>query len=197
MTTAGGRWEATTARMENATEDTWLVAARAGETWALERLYSSFHTPLYRLCYRLLGNVEDAEDLLQITFVHAFSGIARFRGKAALKTWLYSIAVRQAAEFHRRSPAPAARLDENIAGPDTAARIAERLTVDSSLARLSSDFRTVLILRFWEDLSYEEIAGVLGISLPAVKMRLFRAREAFRREYESSTEQNGKTSWVP
>jgi RNA polymerase sigma factor (sigma-70 family) len=70
--------------------------------------------------------------------------------------------------------------------PDRAASVVERLAVRAAMARLSPDHRTILVLRLWEELSYTEIAAVLGISLPAVKMRLSRARIEFRKYYEDA-----------
>jgi RNA polymerase sigma factor (sigma-70 family) len=179
--------------MDIAEEDQWLAAARRGEVWALERLYGLFHEPVYRLCCRLLGNAEDAEDALQSTFVSAFNGIARFGGRSAVRTWLYRIAANQCADLRRRRRGGfpltvfvgPARGDFDMAGPDSTAAVADRLAVERSLAALKPEFRTILILRFWEELEYTEMAAVLGLSLPAAKMRLKRARDAFRRHYET------------
>jgi RNA polymerase sigma-70 factor (ECF subfamily) len=178
-------------RMDIAEEDQWLVAARRGEGWALERLYTLFHEPVYRLCCRILGNPEDAEDALQSTFVSAFRGIARFGGRCAVRTWLYRIAVNQCADLRRRRGASPllsvgpAHGDFDVAGPDSTAAVADRLVVERALAVLKPEFRTILILRFWEEMDYAEMAAVLGLSISAAKMRLKRARDAFRRQYES------------
>jgi RNA polymerase sigma-70 factor, ECF subfamily len=165
-------------------EQAWLAAARQGEPWALERFYHGYQPQVYALCYRLLGRAEDAEDAVQATFVRAFRALPRFRGDSAPRTWLYRIATNEALGLlRRRKPLP--EWTEEIPGaPDGAGAVVERLAVRAALARLSPEHRAVLVLRLWEELSYGEIAAVLGISLSAVKMRLNRAREQFRRQYE-------------
>jgi RNA polymerase sigma-70 factor (ECF subfamily) len=165
----------------------WLPAARRGEAWALERLYHCHQTQVYALCHRLLERAEDAEDAVQATFVHAFRALPRFRGDSTLRTWLFRIATNEALGLLRRRRPEATTVDEAPAGPDTAGAVVERLAVRTALARLTPDHRAILVLRLWEELSYEEIAAVLGISMPAVKMRLNRARAEFRRYYEDTT----------
>jgi RNA polymerase sigma-70 factor (ECF subfamily) len=166
----------------------WLAAARRGEAWALGRLYDRYHPAIYALCHRLLGRAEDAEDATQSTFVRAFRQLGGFRGECSARTWLYRIAVNESLGLLRRrrlSPAP---LDEESRADDapqgTSAALVERLAVQAALARTGANHRAILVLRYWEGLSYQEIAGVLQISLPATKMRLRRAREEFRRCYE-------------
>jgi RNA polymerase sigma-70 factor (ECF subfamily) len=187
-----------------AEEDQWLSAARRGERWALERLYQIFHEPVYRLCCRLLGNAEDAEDALQSTFISAFHGIARFGGRSAVRTWLYRIAVRQCADLRRRQSRSNARTalfgalpDRDLVGPDSTAAIADRMVVERALAGLKPEFRTILILRFWEELDYEDLAAVIGLSPPAARMRLKRARDAFRKRYEDELTDKEGTAPVP
>lgn len=165
-------------------EASWLTAARHGEAWALERLYQSYQPQIYALCYRLLGRAEDAEDAVQATFVRAFRALPRFRGESSARTWLYRIATNEALGLlRRRRDVPPLEAAEP-SSPDRTAAVVERLAVRAALARLTPDHRAILVLRLWEELSYTEIAGVLGISLPAVKMRLNRARAEFRRYYE-------------
>lgn len=175
------RWPA---RGEIEDEKRWLAAARLGEAWALERFYHQHQSRVYGLCMRLLGRCEDAEDAMQATFVRAFRELPRFRGDSSARTWLYRIAVNEALGMlrRRRDLAPP---DEQVPGTaDTGLSATERIAVQVALARLKPDHRAVLVLRFWEELSYEEVAEVLGLSLSAVKMRVKRARDAFRKCYE-------------
>jgi RNA polymerase sigma-70 factor (ECF subfamily) len=166
-----------------AAEDGWLGAARVGEAWALERFYASYQAPVYALCHRLLGRREDAQDATQTAFVRAFRELPRFRGESSARTWLYRIAVNECLSQIRRRretvPEP-----EDAEAPDGAPAALERIAVLSALRETKPDHRAILVLRYWEGLSYEEIAAVLGISLAATKMRLNRAREEFRRCYE-------------
>lgn len=175
------RWPA---REAGGDEKCWLAAARMGEAWALERFYHQHQSRVYGLCMRLLARCEDAEDAMQATFIRAFRELPRFRGESSARTWLYRIAVNEALGMlrRRRDLSPP---DEHLAGPaDTGLSATERIAVQAALARLKPDHRAVLVLRFWEDLSYEEVAEVLGLSLSAVKMRVKRARDAFRKCYE-------------
>jgi RNA polymerase sigma-70 factor (ECF subfamily) len=171
-------------RAEVLEEQGWLTAARRGEPWALEQLYQSYQAQVYALCYRLLGSAHDAEDAAQTTFVRAFSALPRFRGDSSPRTWLYRIATNEALGLLRRRREAPELLEEEAVTADGAAAVVERLAVQAALARLTPDHRAILVLRLWEDLSYLEIAAVLGISLPAVKMRLSRARDEFRKYYE-------------
>jgi RNA polymerase sigma-70 factor (ECF subfamily) len=170
-------------------EQSWLPAARMGEPWALERLYSDHQPQVYALCRKLLGSAADAEDVAQTVFVRAFRELPRFRGDSAVKTWLYRIAVNESLGALRRRRSATEPLDECLAAGCQGQGcygevIVERLAVQAALATLSPDQRTILVLRFWEGLSYEEIAAVMRISLSAVKMRLLRARNEFRRRYQ-------------
>lgn len=183
---------AVTRRITVASDDTVLLAAaRRGEAWALEQIYSEYRDMVYRLGFRLLGTAEDAEDALQMTFVAAFSALAGFRGESSVRTWLYRITLRQVSDLRRRTGVPPAyggvaghrQTAEDIAGPDNTGPLAEQIAVQRALARLKPEFRDVLVLRFWEGLDCAEIARVTTLSLPAVKMRLMRARAAFRAAY--------------
>ncbi len=161
----------------------YLSLAQTGDENALAQFYAEFKDPVWRLCRRLLRREADAEDVLQTTFVKAFSALPRFRGDASLKTWLFRIAVNEATTLLRRRDTQHASTCEEP-GEDIPASNAmddaERFAVRALLASLKPDFRTVIVLRYWEELSYEEIAEVLSLPLPSVKMRLHRAKEAFR-----------------
>jgi RNA polymerase sigma-70 factor (ECF subfamily) len=162
----------------------WLPAAQQGERWALEQFYALHHAQIYTLCLRMLGRAEDAEDAMQSAFVHAFRALPRFRQESCVKTWLYRIAVNEALSLLRRRRHAPAPLDENTPAIDGLPDLTQQLAVRQALAQVRPDTRTLLILRYWEQLSYEEIMAVLGFSLPTVKMRLSRARDEFRKCYE-------------
>jgi RNA polymerase sigma-70 factor (ECF subfamily) len=172
------------ARIEPTEEPEWLLAARQGEPWALEQLYHAHQPQVYALCFRLLQRAHDAEDAVQATFVRAFRALPRFRGQSSVRTWLYRIATNEALSMLRRRREGAAWQEEQHGAADGTGGVVERLAVRAALGRLTPEHRAILVLRLWEELSYEEIATVLGISLPAVKMRLNRARGQFRRHYE-------------
>ncbi|MBC7807444.1 MAG: sigma-70 family RNA polymerase sigma factor [Akkermansiaceae bacterium] len=167
-------------------EPAYLALAKTGDENALAQFYAEYKEPVWRLCRRLLRREADAEDVLQTTFVKAFSALPQFRGDASLKTWLFRIAVNEAITLLRRRDSTClSTTDEEIqelAAPDTMSDT-ERVAVRTLIASLKPDFRTVIVLRYWEELSYEEIASVLSLPLPSVKMRLHRAKEAFRELY--------------
>ncbi len=158
----------------------YLPLARTGNADALALLYADYREPVWRLCRRLLLSEADAQDVLQTTFVKAFAGLPGFRGDASVKTWLLRIAVNEANTILRRREA--VPITEETPEPTTVGD-AERVAVRSLVDALKPEFRTVIVLRFWEELSYEEIATVLNLPLPGVKMRLHRAKEAFRKMY--------------
>lgn len=139
---------------------------------------------MYGLCFRLLGRVDDAEDCTQAAFVQAFRGISRFRGDGALKSWLFRIAVNQATDTLRHRKRAPSELDFDPPAPDSGLSVADRLAIRGTLARLRTDHRVILVLRFWQDLSYDDIASVLDAPMSTVKMRLKRAKDEFRTAYE-------------
>lgn len=168
-------------------EQRWLDAAQRGEDWALEQFFQCYQPAVYALCHRLLGRAEDAEDATQAAFVRAFVALPKFRGGSQVKTWLYRIAVNEALGLLRKRGNAPVELDESLlAGMAGEAHetIQERIAVQRALSALKPEHRAILTLRFWEDLSYEEIAVVLNARLPTVKMRLARAREQFQKQYD-------------
>lgn len=167
----------------DAYEPPYLAAARAGDSAALALFYEEYRPDVWRLLRRFLRSEADAEDALQNTFVKAFAALPRFRGAASLKTWLFRIAVNEATTLLRRMAGrDAGEVPDDLPAPAGVA-VAERIAVRALLASLSPDHRAVLILRYWEELSYEEIGVVLSRPLPVVKMRLHRAKAAFRALY--------------
>src|SRR5579871_2836650 len=138
----------------------WLAAARAGDPRALERFFHAYHAQIYTLCLRLLGRAEEAEDATQATFVQAFRGFARFQGRSSVKTWLYRIAMNEALMLLRRRRNAPTALDADFMVADGTLHVTERIAVETALAKLTADHRIVLVLRFWEQLDYEEIADV-------------------------------------
>ncbi|MBC8137552.1 MAG: sigma-70 family RNA polymerase sigma factor [Fibrella sp.] len=185
----GDLWAKLFGKAKNSTvrrEPTYLALAKTGDENALAQFYEEYKEPVWRLCRRLLRREADAEDVLQTTFVKAFSALPQFRGEASLKTWLFRIAVNEAITLlRRRDSACLSTTDEEIeelTAPD-AMSDTERVAIRTLIELLKPDFRTVIVLRYWEELSYEEIASVLSLPLPSVKMRLHRAKEAFRELY--------------
>lgn len=175
-------------------------ALGAGEEAAYEALIHRFEQPVFGVVSRLLDDPVDAPDVVQEVFIKIFRNIGNFRGESSLKTWIYRIAVNEARN-HRRwfgrhrarelSLEPAdtesAGLTDWLADPSPNP-FEERLDhevqalVEEALQKISSTYRTALVLREVEELSYDEIAGILDISLGTVKSRIMRGREALRKE---------------
>lgn len=162
-------------------DDPLLVgAARRGDLEAFEVLVRRHQVPVYRLALRMLGSEADAEDAAQEAFVQAWRSLARFRGDSAFATWMYRIVTNRClnALAARR---PVEGLADRHSAPDgDPSEIAERRArfqaVAGGIMTLPPDQRAALVLREFQGLSYEEVAGVLGVSLAAVKGRIHRAR---------------------
>jgi RNA polymerase sigma-70 factor (ECF subfamily) len=159
---------------------------------SLDELYHRYRGPITHYLYQLCGSADQAEELTQVTFVKACAGLLSFRGDCSVSTWLFRIA-RNAYLDSLRRPNPARiDTDELLAIPDRAAygdparsyaAAEQRSLIGMALAQLPERHRTILLLRDSEGLAYAEIADVLGVSLAAVKVNLFRARAAFRAAY--------------
>ena len=150
--------------------------AAAGSRPAFDVIVKRHQRAVYRLCYRFAGNHEDAADLAQDVFVRAWRALPRFKGDAALGTWLYRIGVNVSLNQAgaRKPPAepidPRRHRDDGTADPADAALRAERNRhVRAAIARLPRRQRSVLILRVYRDLPHREIARILGSSSGAVK----------------------------
>ena len=169
-----------------------LVAGlRGGDAQAYEDLILRYQQPVYGLVCRLLGGSAEASDITQEVFLKVFRNISSFRERSSLRTWIYRIAVNEAYNHrrwfsrHRRGETDVCcdSHGPTVPGPnpfDLAAGGETRTLVERALARLNPNFRAVVVLRDIEDLSYEEIAAILRISLGTVKSRILRGRESLR-----------------
>ncbi len=166
-----------------------ILQARTGQTQtAFAALIGRYRADLLRRCNARLGNRADAEDAVQETLVRAFRGALRFRGDACFRTWLYAIADNQCNTLYRRranrmlSDHVRALIALDYESHDEAARHDTGLidTVRETLDELPHGASDVLLLRFYSDLSIEDIATTLGIGLSAAKMRLYRSIALFR-----------------
>ncbi len=155
----------------------------AGDAASFEALVDNHWQHLFRLAYSIVCERSGAEDVVQETFLAAFSRMGSFRGESSVKTWLISILVRQAARYRRREgirrhkPLDAAGRDE---GSEVAEGADARLDLAWALEGLDDGHRDVIVLRELEGLSYDEIAQVLGVPRGTVESRLYRARRALR-----------------
>jgi RNA polymerase sigma-70 factor (ECF subfamily) len=159
---------------------------------AFEALYSLYYGPVRRYLYQLCGSVDHAEELAQETFVKAYTGLLSFRGTCSAGTWLFRIARNTYLNSRRRLNPAQIDTDELHAVPDPTnygdpveryAAGEQHSLIGLALAQLTEQQRSILLLRDAEGLAYVEIADVLGISVAAVRMKLFRARNTFRQVY--------------
>lgn len=186
-------------------EDLRLVELlREGVDGAYEELLNRFQQQVYALALRLLNDPAEAADVVQEVFLKVFRNISSFRGQSTLKTWIYRITVNEAHNArrwffrHRRreveldnDPEESRNWKEIIPdrsrSPFEMALEGEQHTmIEAALNRINPIFREAVVLRDITDLSYEEIAEVLGVSLGTVKSRILRGREALREELAGS-----------
>jgi RNA polymerase sigma-70 factor, ECF subfamily len=178
-------------------ESALVAKAREGDLAAFNELVNSYSRKIFRLAKHITQNDEDAEDVLQETFLKAFEHLGDFQGQSKFYTWIVRIAVNESLmKLRKRKSDRSVPLDEPVdTGEDTVVReIAvwdenpeqkysrEELgqILDEAVEGLRPAFRTVFVLRDIEELSTEETAEALGISVPAVKSRLLRARLQLR-----------------
>jgi len=178
-------------------ESALVAKAREGDLAAFNELVNSYSRKIFRLAKHITQNDEDAEDVLQETFLKAFEHLGNFQGQSKFYTWIVRIAVNESLmKLRKRKSDRSVPLDEPVdTGEDTVVReIAvwdenpeqkysrEELgqILDEAVQGLRPAFRTVFVLRDIEELSTEETSEALGISVPAVKSRLLRARLQLR-----------------
>jgi RNA polymerase sigma-70 factor (ECF subfamily) len=169
-----------------ASERELVRASQAGDRAAFGLLVERHQRSVYQVCYRYLGNHDDANDLAQETFLRAWRALGRFRCDSAFSTWLYRIAVNaclnhRAArrplteELHDGFADPRSGAYARVEGEDEARRLRE------AVARLPEKQRATLILKVYQELTHEEVAGILGATVGTVKSNLFHALANLRR----------------
>lgn len=179
----------------NSAESLSIEALRRGDRAEFARLVDQFSAPIYRLGMRILGNAQDAEDILQETFIKAFRSLADFEARSSLSTWLYRIATNEALMLLRKRKPVAALVYESEDSeevepveimdwcclPEEELLSSEsRAFLEQALQQLSPSLRVVFVMRDIEGLSIKETAEVLEITEAAVKVRLMRARLRMR-----------------
>ena len=157
--------------------------------------------PVFQFLCRMLGNEEDANDLAQETFVRAYMSIHSFQSRASLNTWLYRIALNTTRNWVRsQSRASSERMAERLApmaaavdpGPEEALMVSEqRRLLKHALTALPDHYRDVILLRHYQDMTYDEIAGVLGVPIGTVRSRIAQARQLLMRRLGALGYQSG------
>lgn len=204
-------------------EDALIVAQlKAGSEDAYARLIAQYHQTIYNLIYRLLDDPCDAPDTTQEVFIKVFRGISKFNSESSLKTWIYRIAIHEASNRRRwffrhkvqeLSIEPAigyanderggraaclrdSLVDDSESPFEIVARSQVRARLERVLQELPEHYRTAVVLRDIEDLSYDEIAEMTETSMGTVKSRLVRGREALRKRMERYAHELGPEAGV-
>ncbi len=200
----------------NEADDRVLIEAlREGSESGYEQLLARFQQPVYLLALRLLGNPAEASDVVQEVFLKVFRSIGSFRGQSSLKTWVYRITVNEAHNArrwffrHRRNEVELDTGPEETRNwrdilPDASRSPFEmaldneqHAIIEAALSRINPIFREAVVLRDIADLSYDEIAEVLNVSLGTVKSRILRGRDALRQELSQALESRASLRLVP
>ena len=166
-----------------------VLRVKEGDQDAFTDLVLEYQRAVYNLTYRMLGDMVEAEDAAQEAFLRAYNNLDRYDMARPFKTWVLSIASHYCIDIIRKRRLSWLSLDDLLPGEMMAAienRSVEDLALDSERERsvqellklVKPDERAIIILRYWNDLSYEEIADALGTNVGVVKSRLFRARQA-------------------
>jgi len=167
----------------------WINESRQGNEEGFTRIVEVYQTPVYNLCYRMLGEVEAAEDAAQESFLRAYQNIHRYDPNRSFATWLLSIAAHYCIDRLRRrrfftlsiddddEEHPMELPDQSAVNPEAeTARREEQEQLQKVLLSLNSTDRAAIVMRYWYDFSEVEIAESLSLTVSAVKSRLHRAR---------------------
>jgi RNA polymerase sigma-70 factor (ECF subfamily) len=205
-----------TAEQEAVLEDHRLISSlQAGDEDAYEQLIERFQCPVYNLAYRLLNDQADASDVAQEVFLKIFRNVGSFRGDSSLRTWVYRIAVNESHNRrrwlfrHRRGETGIEEIfedsetrekplvDSGESPFDFTVNREAQIMLEEALAAVNPVFRAALVLREIEDMSYEQIAEILEVSIGTVKSRIVRGREALRRNLASRLDPAPSLQLVP
>ncbi|MCC7161302.1 MAG: sigma-70 family RNA polymerase sigma factor [Anaerolineae bacterium] len=167
-----------------------ITAAQAGNKAAFAQIVAEFQTPVFNLSYRMLGNRNDAEDAAQETFLRAYAQLKTYDTNQSFSTWLLSVAAHYCIDRLRRRKfqwlsfddprwdESAPSLISDLPSPEASALANERdQEIQRGLLKLSPQYRMVLVLKYWNEMSLEEISQITGDNVGTVKVKLFRARQ--------------------
>ena len=172
----------------------WLIQAQNGDDEAFSNLVTRYQNPVYNLCYRMLGNAQEAEDAAQESFWRAYQAIRRYDRSRPFATWLLSIAAHFCIDQQRKRRLPTLEIEDwmeeivpdNTPDPEyTAGQNDENRLLHQIMAGLNPQDRAALVLRYWYEFSEEEISHSLQLSVSAVKSRLHRARQKMATLYRT------------
>ena len=184
----------------------WVLDARNGDQDAFAELVYTYQDAVYNLCYRMLGTPAEAEDATQEAFIRAYTKLDRYDINRSFKTWLLSIASNHSIDRLRKRRTVEISIDDEPTAavlalssdepqPEQAALHSERSQeMQELLDELAPDYRLAVVLRYWYDYSYAEIAKTMNTTESAIKSRLFRARQMLAEKLNSSSGDTGLTN---
>lgn len=173
-------------------EADWLMLAQEGDSEAFANVVEAHQSAVYNLCYRMLGDPYEAEDAAQEAFIRAYKAIKTYDRKLSFSTWILSIAAHYCIDQLRRKKLLVTSMDDQpyfqIRDPGPNPESALAMSEDQQKIRLllnvlSDTDRAAVIMFYWYEFSYEEIANSLGLSISAVKSRLHRARSRLAKTF--------------
>jgi RNA polymerase sigma-70 factor, ECF subfamily len=194
-----------TGAQENTVQDVetqWLTRALVGDADAFSQLVEAYQHAVYNLCYRMLGDPYEAEDAAQETFLRAYRSMARYDRNRSFSTWLLSIAAHYCIDQIRKRRAvvlpiedlPYQEIQDPAPNPEAvASQNEEQRRVQALLGSLSPADRASVVMYYWYDFSYEEIAQALGLTTSAVKSRLHRSRRELALAWPEVSQQEKNT----
>ena len=184
-------------------EAIWVQQAREGDQAAFTQLVEAYQTPVYNLAYRMLGNVVEAEDAAQETFIRAYRRLDTYDPSRKFSSWLLAIASHYCVDMLRRRRMNYLSFDElppmvELSMPRTTqpeqvvVSQQQASAVQRLLDTLPASYRTPIILRYWYDMSYREIADAMDVTESTIKTRLHRARAKLAQQVSVQTGENAQ-----
>jgi len=178
--------------MDQKTEAEIVVRILKGEKQTYALLIEEYKNPIYNLAWRMTGNLHDAEDLAQETFIRAYQNLARYDVNKKFFTWLYTIGINLIRNHLKKNSNPndplteinissASRTQENPTAEGNLLAEEKMIKLEKSLQKLPVDLREAIVLKFYQNLTFEEVSAITGDSLSAVKMRIYRGLETLKR----------------
>jgi len=172
-------------------DEALIRRSRSGDREAFGQLVSRYQVPVYRVVRGILAEAAESEDVAQEVFLKAYANLAKFRGESGFFTWLYRIAVNEALRHRKRRAFTVVDAIPEVEAPRVAPADEDGptlATLERLLGKLSDEFRSIVVLRDVEGMSYTDIAETLEIPMGTVESRLFRARQELRALWRKSKE---------
>ncbi|MCP4420743.1 MAG: sigma-70 family RNA polymerase sigma factor [Chloroflexi bacterium] len=170
-------------------EQVWLDQARQGDKAAFGKIIEAFQGPVYNLAYRMLSNSGEAEEAAQEAFIRAYTRLDSYNPNHKFSTWMLSITSNYCIDLIRKRraillsideplpPHPSLMSEKSSAPESQIVQSEQEEMVQALLAHLAPEYREAVVLRYWHELSYDEIAEMMDTTVSAIKSRLFRARK--------------------